>query len=344
MARSTARLASHAGSWYTDDSRKLDQQLSTWLAATASPKEGEPLKEAPVKGCKAIIAPHAGYSYSGPAAAFAYKCIDVEPIQRVFVLGPSHHVYLDGCALSQCTTYSTPLGDLPLDLETIAELEKTGKFEKMDKETDEDEHSIEMHLPYIRKVFEGRDIKLVPILVGSISTASEQSFGSLLAPYLADPTTLFVVSSDFCHWGQRFRYTHFHPPTSTSLSSGQALSSSNFADVTEAVDGHVWRGIEALDRLGMNAITFALAPPPPAAVKPPSKAHQEFAAYLRATKNTICGRHPIGVLLGALSALEKDEGSRRTGMRCEWVRYEQSSKVAALKDSSVSYASAFVAA
>ncbi|GAA5913411.1 hypothetical protein JCM5296_000905 [Sporobolomyces johnsonii] len=346
MARSSTRLASHAGSWYTDDSRKLDQQLSTWLAATASPKEGEPLKEAPVKGCKAIIAPHAGYSYSGPAAAFAYKCIDVEPIKRVFVLGPSHHVYLDGCALSQCTTYSTPVGDLPLDLETIAELEKTGKFEKMVKETDEDEHSIEMHLPYIRKVFEGRDIKLVPILVGSISTASEQSFGSLLAPYLADPSTFFVISSDFCHWGQRFRYTHFHPPASTSLNSGQALSSSNFAEATQAVDGHVWRGIEALDRLGMNAIAFALSPPPPAAVKPPSKAHQEFAAYLRATKNTICGRHPIGVLLGALSALEKDEAWTRTGtgMRCEWVRYEQSSKVMALRDSSVSYASAFVAA
>lgn len=72
--------------------------------------------------------------------------------QRVFVLGPSHHHYLSGCALSQCTTYATPLGDLQLDLSTIAELHKTGKFERMSVDVDEAEHSIEMQLPYIYKI------------------------------------------------------------------------------------------------------------------------------------------------------------------------------------------------
>ncbi|BGP19113.1 hypothetical protein JCM10213_008040 [Rhodosporidiobolus nylandii] len=337
---SNTRHASHAGSWYTTNGKKLDEQLSGWLAATESPEEGEPLKEIPVKGCKAIIGPHAGYSYSGPAAAFAYRSIDVEAIKRVFVLGPSHHYYLDGCALSQCDKYETPIGDLPLDRQTIAELQATGKFELMDKSTDEDEHSIEMHLPYIRKVFEGCDIQLVPILVGSISTAKEQSYGALLAPYLADPATFFVISSDFAHWGSRFRFTHYHPPTSSNLADGRTLSSSNFSSLVP--DGEVWRGIEKLDHLGMEAIQFSMAGD--ASDKPPSVAHQQFAAYLQATKNTICGRHPIGVLLGALSDLEKDEQWRKRGMRCEWVRYEQSSKVRRLGDSSVSYASAFVAA
>lgn len=73
---------------------------------------------------------------------------------RVFVLGPSHHAYLDGCALSQCADYATPLGNLSLDQATIAELKETGKFTDMSSGTDEDEHSIEMHLPYIRKAFE----------------------------------------------------------------------------------------------------------------------------------------------------------------------------------------------
>ncbi|GAA6007113.1 hypothetical protein JCM10207_001512 [Rhodosporidiobolus poonsookiae] len=339
---SSSRNASHAGSWYTDDGKKLGDQLSSWLAATDNPKQGEPLKVAPVKGCKAIIGPHAGYSYSGPAAAFAYRCIDFESIKRVFVLGPSHHYYLDGCALSQCETYETPVGNLPLDRATIDGLQATGKFELMDKDADEDEHSIEMHLPYVRKIFEGLDIKIVPILVGSISTAQEQSFGALLAPHLSDPSTFFVVSSDFCHWGSRFRYTHYHPPASASLSAGAALSLSNFA--THVPDGEVWKGIEALDRLGMDAVAFSTSSAGAGAHKSAEKAHEQFAAYLKATKNTICGRHPIGVLLGAVGALEKNGGAwEGRGVRCEWVRYEQSSKVRRLADSSVSYASAFVA-
>ena len=74
---------------------------------------------------------------------------------------------------------------------------------------------------------------------------------------------------------------------------------------------------------------------------PPSKAsqaHHDFSKYLARTKNTICGRHPIGVLLGALSELE--EGGRSSEIK--WVRYEQSSKCFSVKDSSVSYASAYV--
>lgn len=219
---------------------------------------------------------------------------------------------------------------------------------------------------YIRKVFEGyerdrvlwiglafeltpclppsRDIKVVPILVGSISTSSERAFGTLLAPYLADPHTLFVVSSDFCHWGSRFRYTHYHPPSSSDPKAGTTLTSRNFATAT-AADGPVWQAITQLDRLGMDAIAFGGGP----GHKTAAQAHDEFAAYLRQTKNTICGRHPIGVLLGALAALEAQEASAGAAAgqvraaRCEWTRYEQSSRVETFSDSSVSYASAVVA-
>lgn len=86
------------------------------------------------------------------------KCLppltEIDGSNRVFILGPSHHVYLDGCALSTCETYQTPIGALPLDLDTIQELRGKGAFSKdMKLSTDEDEHSIEMQLPYIRKVF-----------------------------------------------------------------------------------------------------------------------------------------------------------------------------------------------
>lgn len=84
----------------------------------------------------------------------------------------------------------------------------------------------------------------------------------------------------------------------------------------------------------MEAIAFS-------APKTAAVAHAEFAAYLKATKNTICGRHPIGVLLGAVAELEdKEEGWE--GARMEWTRYEQSSKVGQVAESSVSYASGYV--
>lgn len=90
--------------------------------------------------------------YSGPTAAYAYAQMDPERVRKIFILGPSHHVYLDGCALSPATTYRTPFMDLPIDKGIYDELYKTGLFEEMSLGTDEDEHSIEMHLPYLSKV------------------------------------------------------------------------------------------------------------------------------------------------------------------------------------------------
>lgn len=72
----------------------------------------------------------------------------------MFLLGPSHHHYLSGCALSQCDEYETPLGNLKLDKATIAELHATKQFDKMSQSVDENEHSMEMHLPYIFKVLQ----------------------------------------------------------------------------------------------------------------------------------------------------------------------------------------------
>ncbi|XP_020102803.1 protein MEMO1 isoform X2 [Ananas comosus] len=140
------RRAAHAGSWYTNNASKLDEQLEGWLKATGLSKSPD------VRG---IIAPHAGYSYSGRCAAFAFANIDPANISRVFLLGPSHHYYTPKCALTRATVYKTPIGDLLVDLEVIEELRATGKFELMDLHVDEAEHSMEMHLPYLAKVFHG---------------------------------------------------------------------------------------------------------------------------------------------------------------------------------------------
>lgn len=77
-----------------------------------------------------------------------------EHSKRIFILGPSHHVRLRGCSLSIANKYKTPLYDLKIDSQINAELEETQRFSWMEMKTDEDEHSIEMHLPYIAKVME----------------------------------------------------------------------------------------------------------------------------------------------------------------------------------------------
>ena len=86
----------------------------------------------------------------------------------------------------------------------MAELRATGQFEDMSLATDEDEHSLELHLPYIRHIFAGLDIALVPVLVGALSTAAEAAYGRLLAPHLARPDTLLVVDS--MNYIKGFRY------------------------------------------------------------------------------------------------------------------------------------------
>lgn len=112
------RRASHAGSWYTDDPKKLEEELEGWLSDTGLTKSPD------VRG---VIAPHAGYSYSGRAAAYAFGNIDPTNITRVFLLGPSHHYYTPKCALSTAAVYKTPIGDLPIDLEVIEELKATDR-------------------------------------------------------------------------------------------------------------------------------------------------------------------------------------------------------------------------
>ncbi len=180
-------------------------------------------------GARAIIGPHAGYRYCGSCAGFAYRQIDPARVKRVFILGPSHHVSLGGCAVSRCARYATPLYDLTVDRAIGEELLATGEFDVMTIEADEDEHSIEMHLPYVARVMEPRreaGFTVVPVLVGSLSHEKQVKYGRIFARYLADPENFFVVSSDFCHWGQRFNYTRYDDKC-----------------------GEIWQSIKALDHM-----------------------------------------------------------------------------------------------
>lgn len=296
------RRATHAGSWYQSDGKALGKELEEWLkSASAKAGNGNP-------AARAIIGPHAGYRYCGACGGHAYARIDPTNVRRVFILGPSHHVRLNGCAVSGCAKYATPIYDLNIDRVTNEELLSTGQFEVMSLEADEDEHSLEMHLPYLAKIMQSQrdNFTIVPILVGSLSPEKEVKYGRIFAKYLADPNNLFIISSDFCHWGQRFRYTEY-----------------------DESKGDIHESIKALDYEGMDIIE--------------SLNHEAFSNYLKQTGNTICGRHPIGVFLAAVNALRPHQSNGQTNglnFHLKFLNYDQSNACRSMRDSSVSYAAA----
>ena len=209
----------------------------------------------------------------------------------------------------------------------MAELRATGDFVDLTASQDAAEHSLEMHLPYIHKILSrsfraGEFPRLVPIMVGSTSKSDEEHFGAILAPYLADPSTVFVISSDFCHWGSRFNYTYYMPNGTSDPAGGVSLKKGDSPS-----NPPIHESIDRVDKLAMDAIA--------------SGSHDKFLTNLRKTKNTVCGRHPIGVIMAAIEDLKKKEKMPKDKGNFHFVRYERSSEVEHARDSSVSYASAF---
>ncbi|KAK4187811.1 protein MEMO1 [Podospora australis] len=333
------RDASHAGSWYDDDDQVLSKELDEFLSRVPNTLNNSDL---PVSGARVIIAPHAGYSYSGPCAAWAYKALDLKPAKRIFVLGPSHTYYLRGCALTTFSKYATPFGDLVVDQTTTNELRQTGKFSDMPTRRDVEEHSLEMHLPLLWKRLEqtfGSGSEnyppVIPILVGDGSEAEEKAFGQILSPYLKDPNTAWIVSSDFCHWGSRFSYRpHFaegvirdmDAPRSKGVKHEVLNVSPDFGELADGKEPAIHEVIKVLDHLAMDAVE--------------SGSHSSFYQILQDTHNTVCGRHPIGVIMAAMEAATGAELDEAKG-RFKFVQYQRSNLVKKSFDFSVSYASAY---
>lgn len=201
----------------------------------------------------------------------------------------------------------------------------------MSTSVDEAEHSLELHLPYIYKTLSrtfGPDPAsfppLVPILVGNTSPTAEAEYGRLLAPYLADPGSVWVVSSDFAHWGERFGYTYYLPDLGTPQGAKVLKREKGVGR-----DGapRIWESIEAVDRMCMRAVEGGK--------------HAAFTEVVEKTGNTVCGRHPIGVVMAAVEVLVEEGRVGREEARFVFTRYAQSSKCEEVRDSSVSYASAF---
>ncbi|KAK7404050.1 hypothetical protein QQX98_010171 [Neonectria punicea] len=323
------RAASKAGTWYEEDPEKLNLQLKGYLKAVPSSVDGVPV---PIPGARIVIAPHAGYDYSGKCAAWAYKTLDLSKARCVFILGPTHTYGFSGCAATTFGKYATPFGDLTIDRETVQKLKEAidveeVEIEDMRKKNEEGEHSLEMHMPYLylrcQETFDSPDQfpNIVPLLIGSTDGGDEKAIGRALLPYIMDEANAFIISSDFCHWGDRnFSYSVYSPTGSLS----DLVKLRHWQPKPWGLPIH--ETIRAVDEAAMDAVK--------------SGNHAAFLDSLQQTRNTVCGRHPIGVMMAALELLSEEPEYEGKG-RFNIIQYQRSTLVDEPDDFSVSYVSAY---
>ncbi|HEX5128679.1 MAG TPA: AmmeMemoRadiSam system protein B [Usitatibacter sp.] len=177
-----------AGAFYPREAQALKEQVEAYLDA-ARPGADSALP-------KAIIAPHAGYIYSGPIAASIYARLAPlrGRVRRVVLAGPAHRVYVAGAAIPTARAFASPLGDVTLDAETLAALRALPFVEESDR-AHALEHSLEVHLPFLQAVLGG--FTLVPIVVGD---ASAEEVARLFEAAWGGDEALVVVSSDLSHY------------------------------------------------------------------------------------------------------------------------------------------------
>ena len=181
------RRAAVAGMFYPGDPEELAAAVRGFLDRVKSTDAAVP---------KAIIAPHAGYVYSGAVAASAYARLAPARarIRRVVLLGPCHRVAVRGLAASSAGFFETPLGRIPVDAEALATIQDLPQVSVFDP-THGQEHSLEVHLPFLQVILEA--FAIVPLVVGE---ASDAEIAEVLDRLWGGDETLIVISSDLSHY------------------------------------------------------------------------------------------------------------------------------------------------
>jgi len=238
-----------AGRWYPGTASGLRAGVEQLLAAA--------VPASPPGALLGLVVPHAGYAYSGRAAAAGYACAAGGGYERVVLLAPSHYTGFRGVAVLDVDGFETPLGVVPVDRAGRAHLRDAALVDDR-PEAFENEHALEIQLPFLQLVLPAATV--VPALVGDLGPGDAAALGSVFAG-LAGDRTLFVVSSDFVHYGWRFDYVPFP-------SAGAEAVRTGLHGLDMGAIERVCRG----DGAG-------------------------FERYVAETGATICGRHPIEVFL-----------------------------------------------
>lgn len=248
------KQSSLAGTWYAGDEAGLRRQVDGFLKAPSGP---------PLGSLAGLVVPHAGYAYSGRVAGAAYATLAGGSYRRAIILAPSHFAAFRGATLLDIDVFETPLGRIAVDAEAMSRLQRQPLF-RDDPEPYRDEHSLEIQLPFLQRVLP--EVRVLPALLGSLADEDYAVLARGLRTVL-DERTLFIVSSDFVHYGWRFGYLPFP------------------ADGPE----HVRAGLRDLD---MGAINYVCAGD-----------GTGFRDFVARTGATICGRVAISAFLTVHSAM-----------------------------------------
>jgi len=216
------RTPAVAGTFYPADPAELAKMVDGFLAEAQA-------QVAPIPGVVAVVAPHAGYIYSGHVAAFSYAALKGRKIERVVVIAPSHYEAFPFAAVYDGAAYLTPLGRVPVDREFAAQLAKSSRLIQLSSRGhvgrgEHGEHSVEVQLPFLQRMF--GQFQVVPVIMGDQSYEVCRALGVALAKMIRGPETLIVASSDL---------SHYHP-----------------YDDAERIDHKTLRAIEEWDYLSMS--------------------------------------------------------------------------------------------
>ncbi len=176
-----------AGIFYPADPHRLRADVARLLSDAATDARPTP---------KALIAPHAGYVYSGPVAAAAFATLSgrAQAVTRVVLIGPAHHAWISGIAAPTVDAFRTPLGAVPVDQDSLAAVSEKA-FVLRDDDARAPEHALEVELPFLQSIL--GSFALVPLLVGA---ARPQQVAAILEELWGGEETLIVVSSDLSHY------------------------------------------------------------------------------------------------------------------------------------------------
>ena len=220
-----------AGQFYPAQRNELDAQLKSLFSKAVPPKN--------IKNVIAIISPHAGYVYSGGVAASAFNQIDpTKEYENIFVLGPSHHVALEGASAYAAGNYLTPLGSVKVNRQLGEQLAKEHRVFTNDIEPHESEHSVEVQLPFLQYCMK-KEFQIVPVVVGAFYPETCKKIALALRPYL-NTKNLFIISTDFSH------YPSYDDAVRVDKSSADAVLSNSAARLIEVTRSSERQGISNL--------------------------------------------------------------------------------------------------
>jgi MEMO1 family protein len=183
------RHAQVAGYFYPSDPQKLKRDISL-LLDIAKPKK-------PYDKIFGIVAPHAGYVYSGKTAAYAYNLIKDKNIKTVIVISPSHSEYFTGVCVYEGDAYETPFGEIEVDKLKTEKLCEESRIIFKGLQGHRKEHALEVQLPFLQSVI--KDFKIVPIVIGDQGKMFIDELAKKLSE-VYDDETLIVASSDLSHF------------------------------------------------------------------------------------------------------------------------------------------------